>query len=453
MKPNITIRSEIEDYIRRNGMNLQDLSQAAGMNKGILSAVINRNPPKPIAVRQLDLITSGMALPEGELYELYVDECFITNPPNWRRLRPFLQRCAELEKYECIESILQRLAEDLSFLPGIFDTAELLYKQGLTKGAALLYNCVAEGEKYQHSERLAMCHYRLFSLSVGKDQQENLRAAVRFESYIDRLPEDIQLDALCEFMNVYFPLDNMDKVIEISEKLVFRSEIQHAINKQKLDRTERRIKYPVVVYKAYAYLMRAGAYGRCKDYEQGSKYTQLYVDMDWSQEREEDVHIYIAKFRAWGESNTCAYRLRQGQWEMLPQYVTHLRESKEDIQPGLLMLAEAANRYDVDVDDVFNLFESQITSYSESNWSSGVYSEQLDTDRCIKFHIELAIYHLRRQRYESGFKSILHSLETSIRVYNNTDIIRCVRVFEEFRHAASIEVQMDYTEIIKEVKV
>ncbi|MEC0090544.1 hypothetical protein [Paenibacillus macquariensis] len=452
MKPNTTIRSEIEDYIRRNGMNLQDLSQAAGMNKGILSAVINRNPPKPIAVRQLDLITSGMALPEGELYELYVDECFITNPPNWRRLRPFIQRCAELEKYECIESILHRLAEDLSFIPGLFETAELLYNQGLNKAAVLLYKCVAEGERFQHSERLAICQFRLFSLSIGEDQQENLRAAVRFESYIDRLPEDIQLDALCEFMNVYFPLDNMDKVIEISEKLVFRADCQHAINKQNVKRTERRIKYPVVVYKAYAYLMRAGAYGRFKDYDKAYKYTLLYMNMDWSEEREKDVNTYIAKFQAWGESNTYFYRLRQGEWNVLPQCVSYMSENEEEVLQGLFTLTEVANSADVDVDWVFTQFKEQISSYIELNWLPDYYSKQFGMDYSLRFLIELAVYHLRRQRYETGFEWILHSLNKSIKVKSDTGFIKCVRIFEEFRHVASANAQIEYSRIVKEVK-
>lgn len=430
-------------------MNLQGLSFAAGMNKGILSAIINRNPPKPIAVKQLDLITAGMKLPEGALYDLYVDECFVTNAPNWRRLRPFLQRCAELEKYDCMESILNRLTEDLSYLPGIFDTAELLYHQGLNKAASLLYQCVAEGERLQHSERLALCHFRLFSLSIGEDQQENLRAVARFESFIDRLPEEIQLDALLELINVYFSLDNMDKVLELSEKLLFRADCQHALNKRKVDRPQRMTKYPVMAYVAYGHLMKAGAYGRYKNYELANKYTLLYINMDWSEEREEDADIYRAKFQKWGEANTRIYRLRQGEWDALPQYITYMSENEGEVLPGLLMITEAANMYDMNVDEMLIQFEDHISSYGESNHRlSGEYSQPLSMDRCLKFLIELAIYHLRRQRYEIGLKWILQSLETSIRIHSDTCFTKCVKVFEEFRHLASGDTQIEYTNII-----
>lgn len=429
-------------------MNLQGLSFAAGMNKGILSAIINRNPPKPIAVRQLDLITAGMGLPEGGLYELYVDECFVTNAPNWRRLRPFLQRCAELEKYDCMEIVLNRLSEDLSYLPGIFDTAELLYYEGLHKAAALLYQCVAETERLQHSERLALCQFRLFSLSIGEDQQENLRAVVRFEPFIDRLPEEIQLDALLELSNVYFSLDYMDKVIGISDKLLFRADYQHAINKRKVEGTQRKTKYPVLAYAAYAHLMTAGAYCRFKNYEVANKYTLLYINMDWSEEREEDADKYRVKFQKWGEANKCIYRIRQGEWDALPQYVSYMSENEEEILPGLLMITEAANIYGMDVDEILIQFEEHISSYGKLNQLSSEYSQPLSMDRCLKFLIELAVYHLRRQRYEIGLKWILQSLETSIRIHSDTCFTRCVKVFEQFRHLASGDTQIEYTNII-----
>ncbi|AOZ94664.1 hypothetical protein [Paenibacillus crassostreae] len=437
--------------MNNNRMTLQGLSEEAGMNKGILSAIINRSPPKSIAVSHLDRITAAMKLPEGALYDLYVDECFVTNNPNWRRLRPFILRCAAIGNYDCIEEVLERLADDLSYLPGIFMTAELLYQEGRNQAATMLYKCVAVGEKYQHSERLAMCQYRLFSLSIGQDQSVNFRATVQFEPYVDRLPEDIQLDALRELVNLYFTMEEMDKVIEISEKMVFRADCQHAVEMRKVVRTKRKIRYPVLAYRAYGYLMWAAAYSRKGNYEAGYKYTLLYTEMDWSEEREEDVHTHIAKFQKWGEANKCAFRLRLGEWAVLPDYVAYMSENEEEVLSGLLMMTESANKYDIDVDQVLNQFEDQITSFSESKWSSG-YTEQFSPNRSLKFLTELGVYYLRRQRFDMGFKWILHSLQTSIRINSKSGFISCVRVFEEFRYVASPEFQLEYTRIVKEMR-
>ena len=68
--------------------------------------------------------------------------------------------------------------------------------------AAILYKGVCEAEKYQHSERLAMCQYRLFIIDLGEDLEENFRAATQFEIYVNRLDETNQLEALKQLMHV-----------------------------------------------------------------------------------------------------------------------------------------------------------------------------------------------------------------------------------------------------------
>lgn len=50
---------------------MQSFAEQAGVNRGTLSAIINKNTPRKISMRELDLITKGMGMPEGELYSLY----------------------------------------------------------------------------------------------------------------------------------------------------------------------------------------------------------------------------------------------------------------------------------------------------------------------------------------------------------------------------------------------
>lgn len=453
MKHNTTIRSELEKFISRENINIRRFSKIVGINPGTLSAIINGNPPKPIAVSQLDLITAGMGLPEGALYELFVDECFVIKAPHWRRLSSFLQRCAQLEKYECIEQVVQRLADDLSFIPGIFRTAEILYRQGWTKAAGILYKCVAEGEKYQHSERLAICQYRLFSLSISHDQQANLRAAVLFECFVDRLTEEEQLDALLELVNVYFTLRYPEKVIEFADMLDVKARFQYVADKRKVDESGRKTKHPIFVYIAYGYLMKAAVYGRNKDYEQAWKYTQRYADMDWPKDLDEEGQKYVAKFQNWGVANTYAYKLLLGKLEVLPQYVSYISANEGEILPGLMVVMEVANRFDIDVDEVLTLFEVQLSSYNESVRLDVIYTEQTSQERYVKFMVELGMYYLRRKRHEMGLKCILHSLETSIKINNEESIIKCVKIFEKFRHIASVEEQEEYKKLVEELAV
>ncbi|CAM4424966.1 hypothetical protein PAXY110619_13675 [Paenibacillus xylanexedens] len=57
-----------------------------------------------------------------------------------------------------------------------------------------MYECVADSEKYQYSERLALCQYRIFLLKKTLNKLNNLNAAVKFEPYIDKLNEEVQLE-------------------------------------------------------------------------------------------------------------------------------------------------------------------------------------------------------------------------------------------------------------------
>lgn len=95
MKDATTIQIELDNFLKRNGYTLQYFSEQSGINVGTLSRIVNGN--RPISMEQLDRLTSGMGLEEGTLYDLFVDEFFVHHSLNWRRLRPFLLRCAELK--------------------------------------------------------------------------------------------------------------------------------------------------------------------------------------------------------------------------------------------------------------------------------------------------------------------------------------------------------------------
>ncbi|MDT2288008.1 hypothetical protein P7H17_20800 [Paenibacillus larvae] len=54
---------------------------------------------------------------------------------------------------------------------------------GLVEESLLFYEEVIEEEKFNHSERLAISHYRVFRASIGSDADENFKAVIRFEGF------------------------------------------------------------------------------------------------------------------------------------------------------------------------------------------------------------------------------------------------------------------------------
>ncbi|WP_223068553.1 helix-turn-helix domain-containing protein [Paenibacillus caui] len=449
MEPTTTIRAELENYLKQEGKTIHHFAEISGVNPGTISAIINGN--RPIAMGQLDRITLGMGLEEGAFYDLYVDECFVHAAPNWRRIRPFLYRCAELDKLDCIGRIVWQMTDNLSYIPAIFETAEDFFRQGKTAAAEILYKVVAESEKYQHSERLALAQYRLFTITVGQDQQENLRAAVQFEPYVDRLTEEEQLDALKDLANMYASLRNWDKVNDLAKELGYRAAIQYDLvyDNKKFSEQPRETIYPLFLYILYAYLLQSAVCEERGEYVEALRFVSLYSDMSWVKETTEEAYQIMEQYGSLAEANTFLYKLMMGNVSVLTDYADYIALREAEILPALVKILEAANRFNIDVDDVLRRFEKQIASYDDINKVAGTYTQQMVADRYMNLMAELAAYHLHRQRYEEGIQCIINSLASAVASNSDFGIIKCVGLFEDFRQFATNQAQEAYKNLIK----
>lgn len=446
-----TIQAELENFLKREGMTINQFSGISGVNSGTLSSIINGN--RPIAMQQLDRITSGMGLAEGSFYELYVDQCFIHSAPNWRRLGAFLHRCAELNKLECIQRVVKIMMDNLSYAQVLFETAEEFFNQGKWQAAALLYEGVAESEKYQHSERLALCQYRLFTIALGDDQDINLQAATHFEYFIDRLDEADQLNALQDLANIYASLQRWSKVDLLAQELGRKAAIQYK-NKYKSPRRsnlQKESERPLCFYILYSQLLRSAVCDEYGDYAQALHYVSLYSDMSWVREDTEEAYHTMEQFKEWSTANALLYRLMSGQMEVLSEYVDFIGSRNEEIFPALYKILQAANRYQFNVDEIINRFSMHI-AYKEQHSRLRTFNIQITADRYTSLLCELATYYLNTQRYKTGIMYILKSLESSVNINNESTVIRCVGLFEQFRHHTSREDQNNYKTIISEVK-
>lgn len=82
---------------------------------------------------------------------------------------------------------------------------------------------------------MAICQYRLFKIRIGDDQIQNLKAAVEFGPYAERLGELEQLDALKDLANLYRSLGHWDTVFELAQDMGQKARIQYEL-KHRLER-------------------------------------------------------------------------------------------------------------------------------------------------------------------------------------------------------------------------
>jgi len=436
--------------MRQEGLNMSQLGKIAGLNPGTVSSILKGN--RVMAVDQLDRMTAVLSLPRGYFYEQYIQECMVEAVPNWRRINPFLYRCAELDKLDCIRQIVQRLTDNLIYSPLLFDVAEDFFTTGKHAAAALLYESIAISERRQHSERLAFCQYRLFTLGIGTDQTDNFRLACQFEPFVDRLDEADQLDALKDLANLYRSLRSWDKVRELAQEMGRRANIQYSMAqhlKRKQSEADNKRSRPMFVYIAYSNLLLASVCDAQGDYEQALQYTYAYADLSWVQEEDPETLHWMNLFQQWARGNTYVNKLMAGDISVLPDYIEYIKAGREGFTE-LLNIIEAANRYHFDVDHVLQQFESRIVSYEQEH-TADMYTQQVIPEQSTRLWYELAVYYLNRDNYPLGFQYLLESLVKSSKTNNKTAIINCVGLFERFKEYALVEIQIQYHNLIEKV--
>lgn len=347
------------------------------------------------------------------------------------------------------------MMDNLVYLPSLFETAEDWYHHEKYEASGIIYECVAESEKYQHSERLALCHYRLFSISIGSDQEKNLHAAAKFESYVERLDEADQLDALKDLANTYAALGQWNKVEQIAKKMGSKAKfLYNSTYKQSgkllLNKEPSR---PLFLYIIYSYLLLSGVFDERGEYDQALRYVALYSDLSWVIENTEETRQIIEQYKMWATANTYLYKLMMGNVEVLPDYVAYIKTRQDEILPALHKILQAANRFGFEIDSILKTFEKQISEFSTGKGLTGTYNEQVALDRYTRFLTELAIYHLNRGRYVIGIDYLLDGLKWATEIHNKTVTLRCVQYFEKFRHVTSHDAQYRYKTIISEAKV
>ncbi|ALP39387.1 DNA-binding protein (plasmid) [Paenibacillus sp. IHB B 3084] len=450
MKITPTIRAEVEKYLKQKGLSKTEFGHITGLNPGTMSGIVTGN--RSLSIHQLDSITAGMNLPPDYFYERYVEESVLDEPINWRRIGPFLHRCVELHRLDCLQRVVSMLLDNPIYLDNLFELAEGSHQKGYQKAAAYLYENVAEGVKQQHSERLAICHYRLFKLTIGKDQAVNLEAASKFESYVYRLNEIDQLDALKDLVNVYRSLSHWNKVYKFSDQMGQLGQVQYDMvhnAKRKGTEPQKKPSRPLFTYIAYAELMCANACDAQGDHEQALAHLRGYADLSWVKENDPDSLYWLDQFQHFAKINTYVNKLMSGDISVLHDYVEYIA-GEQHIFAELLNVMEAANRYDIDVDDILKRFESQIEAYQEP-LSDDIFTQQVLPEEYARFWYKLAKYSLNKGRYPYGFKCLINAFEKAVTINHGLLISNCTGLFDCFRAQAVPETMAKYEKISKEV--
>lgn len=447
-----TIRSEFLRYINENKILIYHFAEKSGINSGTLSRVIHGS--QPFSVKILDIITEHMGLDEGFFYDQYVDELFNDSSMNWRRLRPFMMRCSELGKNDCVERTVDMMMENAAYIKPLFEFAELLNDEGRVTTALMIYRKVCEAERYQHAERLAICQYRIFKLSINDDQQNNLECAVQFEPFVARLNEVDQLDALKDLTNLFLSLRRWDKASKVANEMGRLARIQYEM-KQKRIRTGKSYDEPakpLFGYILYANLILGSIAEEKDDYQQALYHVSCYENHDWIKENDAAAEKTKSQFREWAKANKYLYQLVSGEVHILDEYVEYLATKENELLRGLFKIMKSALTYNLNVDHVLERFEDTVIFYTQERVTVGSYTDQIMGDRFVHFLADVGDYYLNTDRTHAGIQYVLNSLAISANIKNERCMLRCICAFDTIRHLATEDELHQYTTLLREVR-
>ncbi|MNO14547.1 hypothetical protein D3C76_41930 [compost metagenome] len=446
-----SIRAVIHRQIEAKGYTLHSLSNLTGINRGTLSVILNGNPPKPISIGQLDSITEALGLPEGSLYPLFVDECVGNDHPNRRRIKSFLLRCAELGETESINRVLEKLQENLNYIPTIFSIAEQLFQEGYRDASLSFYRAVIESEKYQHSERLAISQYRLFRLSLGDDAERNLQAAIRFEPYRNRLPEEYHLDGLLNLANVYYTLEKWNVVEVFADELrslartIYRSKRYY---KDSDEEGKPVLERHLVVYYGQGYLLKGAALEFQGRYKEAKEFILGYADLSWFEGLDEIGLQEVQKFKSWAKANLYNIELLCGNDKVMSDYIAFLKSYPYEVLPSLTTIVKAANSHSFSVDDCLREFQVEERLFNQIN---NYYVSLVNKNHYLELCYYLAVYYFNKQEISRGMENLLSSLRFAITLNNKDYFMKIVALFEHHRYTALNEHLHEYEFLMKEV--
>ncbi|EHS56167.1 helix-turn-helix domain-containing protein [Paenibacillus sp. Aloe-11] len=435
-----TILAELEDYLQRNDVTLAQFAENSGVHQRTLNNWILKH--RPVAIHQLDRITRAMELPEGHFYERYIEHYIIERSPDWRRIEPVLFRCVELDKLEAIKRIVGHIMDNLLYSPKLFDAAETLFAQGRHAAG------VAEAEKYQHSERLAICQYRIFTIQVGDDQERNLQAALQFQSFVKRLDDVDQLEGMVDLANAFRSLRRWDRVMEVAKDLKILAEAQYSMAHSLKREQHKKPLRPLFFYVAFSNSLIGGAYYEQGNYDLALQAAYKSVDLEWVKETDKETKRWKNLFQEWGEANVYLIKLMAGDREVLPVYADLITRTKDELLPSLWNIMIAANRYNIDVDDILNRFEWEISNIHDQGGKQTNDQQNID-DQIVGLLSELAVYYLSKGKYEKGVCYLLAGMRKSTEINNERSILRCVRMFERYRKFFLDEAKTEYHNLVE----
>ncbi|MCP1308709.1 helix-turn-helix domain-containing protein [Paenibacillus tyrfis] len=432
---NRSLRVEIEDQMKLHGYNLNQVAELTGINVGNLSMALN-GVSRAMTIRQLDALARVFGKVPGWLYELYTEECISEEKLSRPRLIPYLVRCAEVGRNDCIEPVISKILDNPKNVSVIFPVAEKLFQKAKYKESARFYQLVVDNVKDSFSEMLAMSHYRLFLIAQGTDAEKNWKSVIQFEPFRKRLPENHQLAALLKLAKVCYSLEKWNEVERFAEELTELSSVLHELRTVEEVAIERHLVY----YLGMGLLFKGAVLEEKGLYEEAKKVVQDYAHLERFEPLDKEGLKEVEKFKVFAKANLYTLEVLTGNDSILNEYVEYLEglDKLNEILSGLTTILKSANTYGFCIEQILQRFSRSINRFDSFD------NDLINSGRHLWFRYHKAVYEFRNGRIEQGIDETLRCISLAKEMNRHEDFARCVSLFEKYRGYASKRQIKDY---------
>ncbi|PPA81172.1 DNA-binding protein [Brevibacillus laterosporus] len=442
------MQAEINHQLNLYNYTLAKLSELTKIRRTYLTGFMRGQACWVLRVDQLNAIGQAFEKPVGWLYELYADEYFRGERISKKQLKAYLIKCAEIDRQDCIQMVIPRLLKNLQFIDVFFTIAEELFYRGRQKESIFFYQLVIDNELFKHKERFSMSHYRLFQMSETTNIELIWKAVILFEPYRKGLSEHRQLDALLRLGKYYRTLHSWEEVGKYAEELIQLAELVYKgelfMKKRGKNVDAGFSDSQLIAYYGQGSLLKAISLEKQGLYEQAKKFLADCTNLKRFELLDESGKLEADKFGKLILSNICRLDILMGNTNILSDYVEFLEDNSTEILPGFITIVESANKYGLSIDTILDKFSREIHFFDN-------YRDSVNVDRHQQFRYQLAIYHLKNKRPNDGLKEILKCMTLSTILNSRKELIRCIRLFEEYRYLVSFQQEREYKRILEEV--
>ncbi|MCR8982873.1 DNA-binding protein [Brevibacillus laterosporus] len=425
------MQEEIKQQLKLYNYTLVKLSELTKISATYLSGFMHGHARWVLRVDQLNAIGRVVEKPDGWLYELYAEEYFKGERTSKKQLKAYL---AIVKKSSNV----------------FFSIGEELFHKARQKESIFFYQLVIDNDPWKHKERFSMSHYRLFQMSETVNMELLWKAVILFEPFRKGLPEHCQLDALLRLGNSYRTLHSWEEVGKYGEELIKLAELVYKgelFKKKRYKNVESSLFFSdsqLIDYYGQGSLLKAISLEKQRLYEDARIFLTGCTNLTQFEMLDESGKVESEKFRKLILSNICRLDILMGNTSILSDYLEFLEDNSAEILPGFVTIVESANKYGFSIDTILDKFSREIHFFENC-------CDLADVDRHQQFRYQLAIYYLKNKRPNDGIKEILKCMTLSTILNSREELIRCIRLFEEYRYLVSFQQERIYKRILEEV--